>query len=66
MEALQQTHAISCRCGGQAKVFGPSGYAPSSHWGIYCSKDTCDKMATGETVEQAIEVWNEEQVFLIY
>lgn len=66
MEAHQHSHAIPCRCGGQAKIFGPSGYAPTSHWGIYCSKDVCDKMATGDTLEQVIEVWNEEQMFAIY
>ena len=42
MEAHHHNIAVPCRCGGQAKIFGPSGYAPTSHWGIYCSKDNCD------------------------
>lgn len=66
MEAHQHNQAVPCRCGGQAKIFGPSGYAPASHWGIYCSENECEKMASGNTVEEAIEMWNEEQMFAIY
>ena len=66
MEAHQHNHALPCRCGGDAKIFGPSEYAPGSNWGIYCSKDACEKMATGKSVNQVIEIWNEEQVISIY
>ncbi|MBE0502292.1 MAG: hypothetical protein IBX47_12725 [Desulfuromonadales bacterium] len=66
MEALHHEHAVPCRCGGQAKVFGPSGYAPGSQWGVYCSKDDCEKMATGDCMEKTIEIWNEEQMIAIY
>lgn len=61
MEARHHIVAVPCRCGGQAKIFGPSGYAPSSHWGIYCSKDSCEKMAVADSMEEAVELWNEEQ-----
>ena len=61
MEAHHHSIAVPCRCGGQAKIFGPSGYAPTSHWGIYCSKDNCDKMAISDSLEESIERWNEEQ-----
>lgn len=66
MEAHHQDHAIPCRCGGQAKVFGPSEYAPASQWGVYCSKNDCEKMATGTSAEQVIATWNEEQMYAIY
>ena len=66
MEAHHHDHAIPCRCGGQAKIFGPIGYAPSSQWGVYCSNDHCEKMATGKNLELSIETWNEEQMFAIY
>lgn len=66
MEAHQMHHAMPCRCGGQAKIFGPSEYAPGSQWGVYCSKDDCAKMATGENIDQVIDDWNEEQMFCIY
>lgn len=60
MDAHHHIIAVPCRCGGQARIFGPSGYAPASHWGIYCSKDSCEKMAVADSLEEAIEVWNEE------
>lgn len=66
MEAHQHDHAIPCRCGGQARIFGPSQFAPSSQWGVYCSKNDCEKMATGTTIEDVIAGWNEEQMFAIY
>jgi hypothetical protein len=66
MEAHHYSLAIPCRCGGQAKIFGPSGYAPTSHWGVYCSKDSCEKMAVADCMEQAIEAWNEEQMLETY
>jgi hypothetical protein len=66
MEAHYHTFTVPCRCGGQAKIFGPSGYAPSSHWGVYCSQNGCDKMAIGNSMEDAIELWNEEQVLVEY
>ncbi len=61
MEARRHIIAVPCRCGGQAKIFGPSDYAPSSHWGIYCSKDSCEKMAVADSMAEAVELWNEEQ-----
>jgi hypothetical protein len=61
MEAHHHIIAVPCRCGGQAKIFGPTGYAPTSHWGIYCSKDKCEKMAISYSLEESIERWNEEQ-----
>ncbi|MFO7577116.1 MAG: hypothetical protein R6W66_05260 [Pelovirga sp.] len=66
MEAHQHHTAVPCRCGGQAKIFGPSRFAPSSHWGIYCSKDNCEKMAVADTMEEAVDCWNEEQMLEIY
>ncbi len=58
----KQLHpAVPCRCGGQAKRFGPSGFAPSSRYGIYCSKDCCEKMAVAASLAEAVELWNEEQ-----
>lgn len=61
MEAHHHVIAVPCRCGGQARIFGPSEYAPASHWGIYCSKDSCEKMAVADTLEEAVESWNEDQ-----
>ncbi len=58
MEAVKVVEAAPCRCGGQAKIFGPSEFAPHSHWGVYCSKDRCDNMAVAATLEEAIEDWN--------
>ena len=66
MEAHQHSLAVPCRCGGQAKIFGPSEYAPSSHWGIYCSKIDCDKMASADSLDHAVEIWNEDQMIDIY
>jgi len=66
MEAHNHNLVVPCRCGGQAKIFGPSSYAPSSHWGIYCSKDDCEKMVSGDSLEAAIEDWNEAQVIEFY
>lgn len=66
MEAHQHIQAVPCRCGGQAKIFGPSQFAPTSHWGIYCSRNSCEKMASGTSLEEVIELWNEEQVIAIY
>ncbi len=61
MGGYQHYVAVPCRCGGQAKIFGPSSFAPASHWGIYCSKDSCEKMAVADSLDEAIERWNEEQ-----
>lgn len=61
MDLNQHFIAVSCRCGGQAKIFGPSGYAPTSHWGVYCSKDSCEKMTVADSMNDAIELWNEDQ-----
>lgn len=66
MEAHSHTIAVPCRCGGQAKIFGPSEYAPTSHWGIYCSKNDCEKMASADSLEEVVEMWNEEQMVEIY
>ncbi|WP_029909589.1 hypothetical protein [Pelobacter seleniigenes] len=66
MGAYHQHVAVPCRCGGQAKIFGPSSFAPSSHWGIYCSKDNCEKMAVADSMEDAIDRWNEEQALEAY
>ena len=65
MEAHQIIQAVSCRCGGTAKVFGPSEFAPRSHWGVYCSNNNCEKMGAGDSLEEAIDHWNEEQIFVI-
>lgn len=61
MQAYHHNIAVPCRCGGQARIFGPSGYAPTSHWGIYCSEHHCEKMAVADSMEEAIESWNELQ-----
>ena len=66
MEAHSHNLAVPCRCGGQAKIFGPSEFAPSSHWGIYCSKNDCDKMVAADSLEESVEMWNEEQMLDIY
>lgn len=66
MEAHHHNLAIPCRCGGQAKIFGPSSFAPTSHWGVYCSRDNCEKMAIADNMELAIEHWNEEQMLETY
>ncbi len=58
MEALKFKTTSPCRCGGQVKVFGPCEYAPRSHWMIYCSNDSCEQMASADTLEEAIENWN--------
>lgn len=58
MEAVKIVEAAPCRCGGQAKIFGPSEYAPQSNWGVYCSQDRCEHMAVGNSLEEAIEEWN--------
>ena len=64
MEAQQIIPAVSCRCGGTAKVFGPCEFAPRSHWGVYCSNNNCEKMGAGDSLEEAIEHWNEEQIMI--
>ncbi len=61
MSSIPHYVAVPCRCGGQAKVFGPSSFAPASHWGIYCAKDNCEKMTVADCLDAAIEKWNEEQ-----
>ena len=66
MEAQQTIQAVPCRCGGSAKLFGPCEFAPRSHWGVYCSNNDCDKMGSGTQLEEAIENWNEEQIFIAY
>ncbi|SDZ80525.1 hypothetical protein SAMN05660420_00400 [Desulfuromusa kysingii] len=58
MENLNVKQPAPCRCGGQVKVFGPCSYAPRSNWGIYCNNDDCEYMATGDSLEEAIENWN--------
>ncbi|WP_020676506.1 hypothetical protein [Geopsychrobacter electrodiphilus] len=58
MGALQINEAVPCRCGGQVKVFGPCEFAPRSHWGVYCAKDSCQRMSTADSLEGAIENWN--------
>jgi len=58
MENLNGKQAGPCRCGGQVKVFGPCKFAPRSHWGIYCKNDDCEHMATGDSLEEAIDNWN--------
>ncbi len=66
MAAHHHHIAVPCRCGGQAKTFGPTSYAPSSHWGVYCSEDNCEKMAVADSLEEAVEKWNEEQALECY
>lgn len=58
IEALNIKEAAPCRCGGQVKIFGPCEFAPRSHWGVYCGKDACRQMATGDSLEEAIGNWN--------
>lgn len=58
METRKVNVAGPCRCGGQVKIFGPSDFAPHSHWGLYCSHDNCEHMVTGQTLEAAILEWN--------
>jgi hypothetical protein len=58
MEALKLKEAAPCRCGGQVKVFGPCEFAPRSHWGVYCAKDSCSQMVSADSLEEAIERWN--------
>jgi hypothetical protein len=62
MQAPRYKMAAPCRCGGQAKVFGPSEFAPASHWGVYCSDNSCDKMVSADDLDEAIEMWNESQL----
>ena len=54
----QKWTALPCRCGGEARVFGPSSFAPASHWGIYCSEDSCERMAVADSFEAAVKQWN--------
>ncbi|MEJ2469784.1 MAG: hypothetical protein P8Y96_01555 [Desulfuromonadales bacterium] len=61
MEAHHHNIAAPCRCGGQARIFGPSAYAPTSHWGVYCARHSCEKMAVADSLEAAVEHWNEDQ-----
>jgi hypothetical protein len=63
---IKQHAAVPCSCGGQAKIFGPSSLAPSSYWGVYCSKDCCEKMIVADFLSVAIDLWNEEQAFEIH
>ncbi len=58
MEALNIKETAPCRCGGEAKFFGPCEFAPRSNWGVYCAKDACQQMATADNIEEAIERWN--------
>ena len=58
MEAVKIVEAAPCRCGGRAKIFGPSEFAPSSNWGVYCGNNNCDQMAVAASLEEAIEDWN--------
>ena len=58
MENMNVKQAAPCRCGGQVKVFGPCTFAPRSHWGLYCSNDNCEHMATGDNLDEAIDNWN--------
>jgi hypothetical protein len=60
---MNQQAAVPCSCGGQARVFGPSSFAPSSYWGVYCSKNCCEEMTAADSLDEAIELWNEEHVF---
>ena len=53
---------LNCRCGGSSKVFGPSEFAPTSHWGVYCSNNSCDKMASSTSLEGAVDQWNDVQI----
>lgn len=66
MEAYHHHIAVPCHCGGQAKIFGPSRHAANSHWGVYCSKDSCEMMITADSLEEAIERWNEEQAMELH
>ncbi len=58
MEAVNIIEAAPCRCGGQVKVFGPCSYAPRSHWMVYCNNDSCERIASADTLEEAVEQWN--------
>ncbi len=60
MEALNLKFAAPCRCGGEAKIFGPCAYAPRSHWMVYCNNDSCQQMASADNLEEAIELWNQQ------
>ncbi len=59
MEAHKMIVAAPCRCGGQVKIFGPSEFAPHSHWGLYCSRHNCEHMAVGDSLDAAILEWNQ-------
>jgi hypothetical protein len=58
MEALNIKEAAPCRCGGQVKFFGPCKVAPRSHWILYCTNDSCQQLASGDSLEDAIDLWN--------
>jgi len=58
MEALEIREVAPCECGGHPRIFGPCEFAPRSHWGIYCGNPQCEKMATGASLEDAIDHWN--------
>ncbi len=58
MEALNIREAAPCRCGGQVKIFGPCEFAPRSHWLVFCANDSCEQMASADSLEEAIDCWN--------
>jgi len=58
----RKNNPLGCRCGGRSKVFGPSEFAPTSNWGVYCSNNFCDKMASGASLEGAVDQWNDVQI----
>ncbi len=58
MEAVEIKEAAPCRCGGQVKIFGPCKYAPRSHWMIYCTNDSCERIASADSLDDVIDQWN--------
>ncbi|RME37195.1 MAG: hypothetical protein D6794_07380 [Deltaproteobacteria bacterium] len=62
MEAIKIREAVACHCGGHPKIFGPCEFAPRSHWGIYCDNPACECMASGVSLDDAVEDWNLKQV----
>jgi len=59
MKNLNLDEALPCRCGGKVQAFGPNTFAPKSHWGLCCSNDNCQHMVSGDSIEEAIESWNQ-------
>ena len=66
MRNSRNNSPLQCRCGGSVKLFGPCEFAPTSHWGVYCSNNSCDRIATGNSLDGAIDQWNDVQISMAH